>query len=73
MYQSCDIHHARRFYADKLVAFLAEAKLLFRGMKALSFLSLVCTNQIAMLSPVHTGRGGARKRCTQKMEHIVAN
>ncbi len=23
--------------------------------------------------PVHTGRGGARKCCTQKMEHIIAN
>ena len=26
-----------------------------------------------VLGPVHTGRRGARKCCTQKMEHIVAN
>ena len=25
------------------------------------------------LGPVHTGRGGARKCCMQKVEHIVAN
>ncbi len=33
-----------------------------------------CTNLPTLgLGPVHAGRGGARKCCTQKIEHIVAN